>query len=43
MLANPKSTITEVAEASGFASISQFSRKFKEAEGISPATWLKKL
>ena len=43
MLANPKSTITEVAEASGFANISQFSRKFKEAEGISPATWLKKL
>lgn len=41
MLSNPRASITEVAEASGFANLSQFSRKFKEAEGISPASWLK--
>lgn len=42
MLENPDEILEEIAEKSGFLSDSQFSKKFKEIEGMSPRTWLQK-
>jgi len=41
MLANPQSKVEEIAEVSGFAGGSQFCRKFKEMEGVTPNMWLR--
>lgn len=42
MLEHPDEILEAIAEASGFLSDSQFSKKFKEVEGVSPRTWLQK-
>jgi len=34
--------LEEVADASGFTSGSQFSRKFKEVEGVTPINWIRR-
>lgn len=39
---NKGCSIAEIAEISGFTSASQFSRKFKEEEGVSPIAWMRK-
>lgn len=38
---HPKMTIAEVSEASGFLSLTYFTKIFTEKEGISPAKWKK--
>lgn len=38
---NPKTTVAEVSEASGFLSLSYFTKIFTEKEGISPSKWRK--
>lgn len=38
---NPQMKIQEVSEASGFLSLSHFSRTFSEREGFTPARWRK--
>lgn len=40
-LANQTITITEIAYASGFQSLSQFNRRFRAAEGMSPGQYRK--
>ena len=42
MLEHPDEILEEIAERSGFLSDSQFSKKFKEMEGLSPRSWLQK-
>lgn len=42
MLQHPDEILEEIAERSGFLSDSQFSKKFKELEGLSPRSWLQK-
>lgn len=37
----PEKTIAEIAEISGFLSMSHFTKTFKEKEGCSPAKWKK--
>ena len=39
MSEHPEMTVSAVAEASGFLSLSYFSRIFTEKEGITPAKW----
>lgn len=41
MASNPEQKLVEIAEASGFMSLSHFMRTFKEKEGCSPAKWKK--
>lgn len=41
MTNNPEQKLAEIAEASGFMSLSHFMRTFKEKEGCSPAKWKK--
>ncbi len=41
-LADSNQTITEIAFASGFQSVSQFNRRFKAAEGVSPRDYRKR-
>ena len=41
MIQYPEKTIAEVAEVSGFLSMSHFIKTFKEKEGCSPAKWKK--
>lgn len=41
LTADPKMTVAEVAEATGFLSQSYFIRLFTEKEGLSPAKWKK--
>ncbi|MGM9768714.1 MAG: helix-turn-helix domain-containing protein [Candidatus Cryptobacteroides sp.] len=41
MMENPELKVQEVAEKSGFLSMSHFSRTFREKEGCSPAKWRK--
>lgn len=41
LLDNPKMTIAEASEASGFLSLSYFTKIFTEKEGTSPAKWRK--
>lgn len=42
MLKNPDEILEVIAEKSGFGSDSQFAKKFKEVENISPKQWLAK-
>jgi AraC-like DNA-binding protein len=42
-LAAPKVSITDIAYASGFQSLSQFNRRFKSAEGISPSAYHRRM
>jgi AraC-like DNA-binding protein len=39
LLAEGSSPVTEIAFASGFQSISQFNRRFLQAEGVSPSEY----
>lgn len=41
LVAHPRMTITEASEASGFLSLSYFTKIFTEKEGTSPAKWRK--
>lgn len=41
MTNNPEQKLAEIADASGFMSLSHFMRTFKEKEGCSPAKWKK--
>jgi AraC-like DNA-binding protein len=41
-LAQRTGTITEIAYASGFQSLSQFNRRFRQSEGISPSQYRKR-
>ena len=41
MMKSPQMKIQDISEASGFLSISHFSRTFSEKEGCSPARWRK--
>lgn len=41
MTNHPEQKLVEIAEASGFMSLSHFMRTFKEKEGCSPAKWKK--
>ena len=43
MMKHPQQKIQEIAEASGFLSLSHFSRTFGIKEGCSPARWRKKM
>ncbi|MGB6219860.1 helix-turn-helix transcriptional regulator [Haloferula sp.] len=43
LLRNPAAQITEVAFESGFQSLSQFNRRFKASEGISPSTYQRRV
>lgn len=42
MLKNPDEILEVIAEKCGFGSDSQFAKKFKDSEGISPKQWLAK-
>jgi AraC-like DNA-binding protein len=39
----PYHSIAEIAELSGFRSISNFNRKFRKAKGLTPTAYFKKL
>lgn len=41
ILEHRNAKLEEVAEVSGFKSGAQFSRKFKEVEGVTPGTWIR--
>lgn len=41
LLENPRMTVAEVSEASGFLSLSYFTKIFTEKEGASPSKWRK--
>jgi AraC-like DNA-binding protein len=43
LLRNPSARIAEVAFESGFQSLSQFNRRFKAAEGISPSNYQRRI
>lgn len=41
LVSKPKMNVSEVSEASGFLSLSYFTKIFTEKEGLSPSKWRK--